>query len=387
MNTAMNKALHPMKNGFSAFETSEGSSEFTVILHPDGGQSVVEQLRELNDLLTDALVANELTRGDVVFTRFFLSDIANQHSQLIASQLFEQLPVASKSIVGQAPLGGGLIALQAYCVKGQNVTVSRPDANGPTIVETDAYQHIWCGGMTASGSDSHAQTDGIFTDYETAMKTFGCTMNPDLIRTWIYVHDVDRNYGGMVVARRELFCARDLCKKTNYVASTGIEARLPGADELVAMDAVTVKGLSKDQVLFLQAPDNMCPTHVYDVTFERGTKVIYGDREHIYVSGTASIDVNGDVLHLGDVARQTGRTLDNVEALVSPHGCDLGDFSHLLIYLRNPLQYNDVRRVVDQRVPSTVPRIYLHGPVCRPTWLVEIEGIALKKTDAPYKNF
>ena len=50
--------------------------------------------------------------------------------------------------------------------------------------------------------------------------------------------------------------------------------------------------------------------------FERGTSVEYGDRRHLFISGTASIDHRGEVVHVGDVREQTRRMWENVEKLL-----------------------------------------------------------------------
>ena len=73
----------------------------------------------------------------------------------------------------------------------------------------------------------------------------------------------------------------------------------------------------------------------YGVTFERGLRVRFGDRSHLYISGTASIDKNGDVIHVSDVKNQRRQTLDNVKALLSPHGARLKDMAYIIVYLRS----------------------------------------------------
>lgn len=74
----------------------------------------------------------------------------------------------------------------------------------------------------------------------------------------------------------------------------------------------------------LYARDYLNPTYEYGVTFERGVRVDYGDRSHIFISGTASIDNRGRVVHAGDVRRQTERMWENVEALLREGGRDDG---------------------------------------------------------------
>jgi enamine deaminase RidA (YjgF/YER057c/UK114 family) len=118
------------------------------------------------------------------------------------------------------------------------------------------------------------------------------------------------------------------------------------------------------------------------VTFERGTRIAYADRAHHFISGTASIDGSGEVVHLGDVRRQLERTLANVDALLRSGGAQIENMTHFLVYLRDPSDYAIVKNYLAERFPE-IPRLILRGAVCRPEWLIEIEGIAIAPHDDP----
>ena len=195
------------------------------------------------------------------------------------------------------------------------------------------------------------------------------------------------NYAGVVEGRKDYFNRIGLTAETHYIASTGIEGRAPHWQNLVEMDAYSIKGLRKGQVNYLYAPEHLSPTALYGVTFERGTAVTYGDRRHIFISGTASIDNKGKVLFTGDVAAQTGRMLENIAALLEEADAGLEDIGMAIVYLRDPADYPTVQRILAQRCPS-LNALFVHGPVCRPTWLVEMECIALTaKGNSSYPNF
>lgn len=197
------------------------------------------------------------------------------------------------------------------------------------------------------------------------------------VRTWLYIRDVDNNYMGMVKARIEVFDKAQLTKATHYIASTGIEGCSETVSDLVFMDSLSIAGMVPEQRSFLTAPNYLCPTHEYNVTFERGTTIRFGDRSHHYISGTASIDSEGNVLYLGDVVRQTKRTLENIQALLESGGAGLDDLQSVTVYLRDVGDYLHVRDIVESSLPETTSVIYVRGAVCRPQWLVEIEGIAV----------
>jgi enamine deaminase RidA (YjgF/YER057c/UK114 family) len=135
----------------------------------------------------------------------------------------------------------------------------------------------------------------------------------------------------------------------------------------------------------MEALDHLSPTIRYGVTFERGMRIRFGDRSHLYVSGTASIDKDGRTLYASDVRMQTRRALENVRALLAPHGADLHDLAYVVAYLRSFKDGKLVMDIVKTELPPEVPRLFVVGAVCRPAWLVEFEGVGIipDRTDFP----
>jgi enamine deaminase RidA (YjgF/YER057c/UK114 family) len=97
----------------------------------------------------------------------------------------------------------------------------------------------------------------------------------------------------------------------------------------------------------------------------------------LYISGTASINNKGEVLFCGDVEKQTRRTLENIRALLAPQGAALADMAYLLVYVRNFHEIETVRNVLHGEIGDTTPVIFAEAAVCRPAWLMEIEGVAV----------
>jgi enamine deaminase RidA (YjgF/YER057c/UK114 family) len=49
----------------------------------------------------------------------------------------------------------------------------------------------------------------------------------------------------------------------------------------------------------------------------------------------------------------------------------------MIVYLRDMADYRTVKALYDERFPNK-PKVFVHGPVCRPGWLVEMECMAIK---------
>ena len=143
------------------------------------------------------------------------------------------------------------------------------------------------------------------------------------------------------------------------------------------MDTYAVECISESQITFLKGSTHLNPTHEYGVTFERGTAVDHADRRHVFISGTASINNKGEVVHTGDIAGQTLRMIENVGVLLQEAGCSFEDIGQIIVYLRDISDYKKVAAIIGERFP-THPKIFLWAPVCRPGWLVEMECVAVR---------
>ncbi len=317
-----------------------------------------------------------LSASTEVMFRVHLSDIHNQ-AGFVHTRLAERATSTFVSLVGQPPASGGKIAMEAYHI--QSLLLDKLKMEHGVVVKHAPYLTIWTDCRPAEGYGSFKQTEEMFKNLCRTLVSADSTLAENLVRTWIYVRDVDNNYQGMVDARRELFKRNGLTSSTHYVASTCIEALSEKASHLVRMDGLIVTGLRPEQLVHLHSPEHLCPTYLYDVTFERASRLIFGDRSHYYISGTASIDKDGNVLHQANIIRQAERTLENVNALLEAGGASFDDLKHLVVYLRDASDYPAVKEYLDTTLPDSIPYITVRGAVCRPSWLIEIEGVAVNQ--------
>jgi Putative translation initiation inhibitor, yjgF family len=255
------------------------------------------------------------------------------------------------------------------------------------VMEHNGYTHIWTAGQATTEGDSWSQTDRLLRQYVDILTGYGCKLEKDCIRTWFFVQNVDVNYQGVVEARKKLFTEHGMTPQTRYITSTGIEGRSADHRSSVLLDAYAVKGLSEGQQKILYAPTHLNPTHEYGVTFERGVCVDYGDRSHIFISGTASIDNKGAIVAPGDIVKQTDRMLENIEVLLAEVGADMDDVAQMIVYIRDVADYHVVENIFRTRYRH-IPKVITLAPVCRPGWLIETECIAIKDNDtSEYKPY
>lgn len=369
----------------SSFRTAEGAGEWYFAVHTPGRSDFVRELEELAGAYRAALESQGLNGDDAVFTRFYLGDIANQQEPLLRSPVYALASRGAVSVIQQPPLNGGSVSLLAWHVRGREsaIPVETFPLNGDprqhaSLVSGRHYRILLAANLFRGGDlDSLGQTGDILRTYRDLLSRNGMNFLDNTVRTWIYVRDIDNHYRGMVESRKTFFHAHGLTPDTRYIASTGIEGGSFEVNTLVSFDALAVGGLREEQFVRMEALDHLSPTIKYGVTFERGMRIRYGDRSHLFLSGTASIDRDGNVVHTGDVRRQTERTLENIRALLEPHGAGLRDLAYLVVYLRSFKDRDRVLGVMERELPPDLPVLMTLGPVCRPAWLVEFEGVAV----------
>ena len=327
------------------------------IIHPAPGSAFSEALASLCARMGRFFGAEAAEGRHPVFTRFFLSDAQNQVDALrkaLNASFGPLLQDLAVSIVEQPPLDGSRIAALVQT----SSETSKALFLSLRLTEDEA-----------TGRDSYAQARLLFDKYLDIIRPLGLDLKTHCVRTWIYVRDIDSNYAGLVQARNDVFAEEGLSHDTHYIASTGIGGATEGRSAVVAIDFLTRPDIRESDKTYLKALSHLSPTHDYGVAFERGVRLSDGK---IFISGTASIDHRGRVLHEGDVVAQTDRLLENIDELLREGGSSLEKVPYFVIYLRDISDYPVINVYMQERFPS-VPRIILEARVCRPTWLIEME--------------
>ena len=327
----------------------------------------------LKNVLADPYYLNMNSNVTPVFARCFLTDIANQKENVLNLSYLLKCEI---SFIEQPLLDGSKLALWV------NMQTDVAVENESTIgFDRNGYTHYYAVervNLIDQSLNVYDQTIYLLESYENKLKEKNCTLAKNCLRTWFFVRDIDANYQDVARARREKFQEIGLRSDTHYIASTGIEGRSEYACEKVMLDTYAIKGLDNEQVRYLQAKEYLCPTSQYGVTFERGVMIDFGDRRNVYISGTASIDKEGRVVHEGNIKLQCTKMMENVSALLHEADCSFNDVLLIIIYLRDIADYNYVKNLFEIKFPK-IPKLILSASICRPKWVIEMECIASKK--------
>ena len=358
--------------------TAGGVEEVHAMLHVEPRcelfEGQVARIQQAEKILLDM---EDVQGVSIVFKRYFLSDATNQ------VPVIQENDACTVSYIQQPPLDGSKVAVWLYLQKGTEVV----PMNNSTVVRHNGYQHVWTFGlMDSTSATSYMQTWQTLFIYIDILKLFQATLEKNCVRTWFFVRDVDTQYGGLVKSRRECFVEQGLTPETHYIASTGIGGTPSDPKALVQLDSYAMTGFEPEQQRYLYGLSHLNRTIEYGVTFERATLMQYGDRNHVYISGTASINNKGEVMHVGNVQQQTLRMWENVETLLNEGGMSYDDVMQIIVYLRDSADYEMVKRMFEQKFPQ-IPTVFTLAPVCRPTWLIEMECMAVKKANNDFRNF
>jgi 2-iminobutanoate/2-iminopropanoate deaminase len=122
-------------------------------------------------------------------------------------------------------------------------------------------------------------------------------------------------------------------------------------------------------------------------SFSRGMRIDVNGLTILLISGTASIDEQGKSVHIGDFRAQLRRTYDNITGLLESEGCTWHDIVRTSCYLRDIDRDYDVfneertKFFAEQGLDPLPASTGIEAHLCRPELLIEIEAIAMFRTE------
>lgn len=152
------------------------------------------------------------------------------------------------------------------------------------------------------------------------------------------------------------------------------------------LDAITHAPVKKRAITNLGVL-NEAYAYAKPSSFSRGMRIDLGGVTILLISGTASIDEDGRTVHVGDFRAQMRRTLANITGLLASEGCTWHDMVRTTCYLRDIERdyeaFNEERTAFykEQGLDPLPASTGIQAILCRPELLVEIEAIAMFRTD------
>jgi enamine deaminase RidA (YjgF/YER057c/UK114 family) len=246
------------------------------------------------------------------------------------------------------------------------------------LVHVGDQAHLHAGDICGCGENAFEEAYAMFCRAEDLLREAGMSFD-DVVRTWIYLRHMDRDYAEFNRARREFFRSRSIDMKPASTAVGGVPCA-HAHDFFMRLHAVKSQGQLDVEVM--SAP-TLNEAWVYGSDFSRGLKIVEANKIALYVSGTASVDEAGRTVHVGDVEAQAERMLVNISALLAAHGASFQNLVSAVTYLKNPSDAPLLRALFHEHGFEGFPFTLVEAPICRPELLCETEAVAVLRLPEP----
>ena len=201
-----------------------------------------------------------------------------------------------------------------------------------------------------------------------------------LLRVWHYLPQLAEpsDYQVFCDARAQAFSSH---KEDSYCAATVIGT---GSDHgVVYFVAAHKAGIAVNNPR--QTLPHLYPKHYVEPApmFARATLKQWGDKNHLYISGTAAI-VGHKSLHEGDADAQLNEIVNNLNSLLSEAAktehsyrkMPLARLRHIKLYVDERVSV-DINTLIDKHLGSDIELQVFEGQMCRTELLVEIEAMVI----------
>ena len=224
------------------------------------------------------------------------------------------------------------------------------------LAKSDEYEHI------------------TYTAYLHLLEFIKASPLPNLIRFWNYLPFI--NHGQGEGENYKQFCKGRLSAFSECELT---DLKFPAASAVGHYaEGLTICALSTQSTTQHHTNPRQVDAYKYprqygssSPSFARATTVTVGDQELCFISGTASILGHSSV-HQGNLQLQIYTTSDNILYLIEEAGFTLSSIRTMRVYLRNPSDYTECKKLVSELFPDA-NLIFTHADICRSDLLVEIE--------------
>ena len=299
----------------------EGPSavEYFVACRPlDVSRPASEQAEALYQSLQGVLGERGLGFASVVSEAVFLRDAATElgaireaRQRVVASGTAPETRPATLEIE-QPPLGGAALEVAAHVVAPLDGALARRVfGSGGFRFQVDDGVFVGAGGIHGTGEGAYDQALSMFSGAEKILEEADMSFR-NVVRTWIHLREMERDYAELNRARRDFFESRGIVAAP---ASTGIGGGPVASGSDLCLSFLAVDAASRRRSQPMTTP-TLNEAGQYGADFARGMSVATGGRVALLISGTASVDEAGETAHVGDFEAQVDRMLVNVASLL-----------------------------------------------------------------------
>ena len=315
--------------------------------------------------------------GSLEFVREVRREVLKRHSDTHpapATTEIEQAPLEARAcleVMVQAVLPHAASARRVSIESRSSCPCAECARAQGHLLHVGEETRLQAAGLCGTGGDAHEQTVAMFAHAERLLQHAGMAFS-DVVRTWIYLRHMERDYPQLNRARREFFAARGI---QPVPASTGIGGGMASDahDLCLGFHAVSSRRPLARSVMTSPTLNEAAD---YGADFARGMRVVEANKVALHVSGTASIDEHGRTAHAGNLEHQADRMLRNIDALLGRQGATFGNIVSAITYLKHPEDAERLYRKLREAGFEGFPHALVAAEICRPELLCETEVLA-----------
>jgi len=256
-----------------------------------------------------------------------------------------------------------------------SVEVRRFRSEGRThavVVEDTEARYCLFGGLGDLNpkSSRSAQTEHVLARLDHVLTRGGLVM-ADLVRTWFYNEDILDWYGDFNRVRTGYYQRRAF-RTGAPPASTGVGGRYPDGVAL-GLAGWAMRPLDERAKALEVASPLQCPAPRYGSTFSRAVEIQGGASRRLFVSGTASIALTGESIHVGDMEKQITRTMEVIGAMLAARDFGWRDVDRATAYFKRAADLPYWTDWLERHGLEFLPCVAVEGTVCRDDLLFELE--------------
>lgn len=374
--------------------TGPVADELAILCRPEAGsRDAVHQAESVYRALAALLAAHHASFRDLASETLFLRDLRHElplvlgARKRILADIGQSSCAPQPAFIQQAPVDQGVsfeLAGSAVIPRHRQASSVRDVMSGPScrcegcarsgarLVRLGDQTSLYTTNVYGAGGDTFAQALEMFYAAERLLEMGGMGFR-NVVRTWIQLRHIDRDYDTLNTARREFFRRRGVELRP---VSTGVQGvPFPDSHDF-SMSLYALKAPRPLDVTSMSAP-TLNEAWSYGADFSRGLRIAEANKVALYVSGTASIDELGGTVHVGNFEAQVERMLDNIASLLAQQGATFDNVVSGVIYLRNPSDAPALRAMCRERGFDGFPCVLVEALLCRPELLCEAEAVAL----------
>ncbi len=352
----------------------ESICEYFITAAPQAGDSARQTFIALKDAVNSLGV--EVIKMDV----FGSDDFYDLCTEVLADiGILSQWPV-SWVIGNNCFLSDNIAGAQIYAVKGVDVKslVVNSRTTGRIFQDSSVkYCHLSDIKALNTAASLNEQATETFERINSSLIAAGMKMT-DIVRTWFYNDDILGWYDIFNNVRTKYYNNSKIFDNL-LPASTGIGGGNPqkAANQVSLLALNSLDGAQRAREI--KSPMQN-PAGDYGSSFSRAMEIDAGDLCRLSISGTASIDPEGNTVYLDDVLKQTELTFKVAQAILNSRQMDFSHVVRGIAYFRYAKDATIFQEYCDRFGARKSTFIVSENVVCREDLLfeIELEAVALK---------